>query len=70
MKKLKYDLAMAAAQVKVQTEYLKNPNLKISQAMAVNFFESYKEFSSETGEEFLKAAARALNVPFDFGERL
>lgn len=56
--------------MKVQAEYLKNPNLKISQAMAVNFFESYKEFSSETGEEFLKAAARALNVPFNFGERL
>lgn len=60
MEKLKYDLAMAAAQVKVQAAYLKDPSLKISQALAVNFVEAYREFSTDSGEEFLNTVAKAL----------
>lgn len=60
MKDLKYDLAMAAATAKTQSELAKRPNLQYAEAVAVYFKAAFEWYGTERGQEFLKTAKDAL----------
>lgn len=60
MTDLKKDLALAAAQVKAQSELSKNPSLNVAEAVAEYFIVACKFFDTERGKEFLTAAQNAL----------